>query len=497
MPGNNCQGSARFFVNRALTWVSVVLPACFILTFIVVALFRIRYPYELEWMEGAAVDHVRRILAGQKLYVAPTLDFVPFIYPPFYFYLCALPAKILGAGFFPLRLVSFLSSLGSIGLIFLLVKRATGDRWSAFLAAGLFGAAYKISGVWYDIARVDSLFLLLSLWALYVLKPGGPLKNAIGAGSLAALAFFTKQSAAPVFLPLAVYLIIKDRRSGFAFAVTFGLLAGGGTVFLNLVHHGFYNYYVIDLPRQHAIIRGLIPGFWINDILARFPLAIGLILAGLAGPVRKRDRRDQLLFGLAGLGMLGGSWFSRIHYGGYSNVLIPAYAAIALLGGRAAADIKLFLRNKARRWEPVFSLLIAAQFAILFYNPIRQVPTRRDEEAGRAFVRTMAGLPGDIYVPFHGYLPALGGKKMHAQQMAVFDVVRGGDCPNRTALIDDIRRRIQNKTFSALIVDEPWFPELTVEYYSLTGGLFKDSTVFWPVTGARTRPEYLLVPRLE
>lgn len=483
--------------RKTLTWVSVALPACFILTFIVVALFRIRYPYELEWMEGAAVDHVRRILAGQQLYVAPTLDFVPFIYPPLYFYLCALPAKILGTGFFSLRLVSFLSSLGSIGLIFLLVKRATGDRWSAFLAAGLFGAAYRISGAWYDIARIDSLFLLLSLWALYALKPGGPLKNAVSAGSLAALAFFTKQTAAPAFLPLAVYLIIKARRSGFAFAVTFVLLAGGGTVFLNLIHHGYYNYYVIDLPRQHAIIRSLIPGFWINDILARFPLTAGLILAEFAGPVRKRNGEDPLFLGMAGLGMLAGSWFSRIHYGGYNNVLIPAYAAIALLGGWAAADIKRFLRDKARRWEPVFNLLIAAQFVILFYNPIRQVPTRRDEEAGRAFVRIMAGLPGDIYVPFHGYLPALAGKKMHAQQMAIFDVVRGGDCPIRTALIDDIRRRIQNKTFSALIVDEPWFPGLTEEYYSLTGELFKDSTVFWPVTGTRTRPEYLLLPRPE
>ena len=84
----------------------------YVVVFCVIVVSRISYPYELEWMEGGSVDHVKRILSGLQLYVEPDLQFVPFIYTPVYFYVSALFSKLLGIGFFPLRMVSFLSSLG-------------------------------------------------------------------------------------------------------------------------------------------------------------------------------------------------------------------------------------------------------------------------------------------------------------------------------------------------------------------------------------------------
>ena len=39
----------------------------FLLIFLGTALSRLGYPYELEWMEGGAVDHVRRVIAGQHV----------------------------------------------------------------------------------------------------------------------------------------------------------------------------------------------------------------------------------------------------------------------------------------------------------------------------------------------------------------------------------------------------------------------------------------------
>ena len=50
--------------------------------YLVVAVVRIRYPFELQWMEGGSVDHVRRVLHGQSIYQAPSVDFVSFAYPP-------------------------------------------------------------------------------------------------------------------------------------------------------------------------------------------------------------------------------------------------------------------------------------------------------------------------------------------------------------------------------------------------------------------------------
>ena len=47
---------------------------------------------------------VSRLLAGKALYVPPSIDFVPLIYPPLFFYASALIAKIIGLGFGALRL---------------------------------------------------------------------------------------------------------------------------------------------------------------------------------------------------------------------------------------------------------------------------------------------------------------------------------------------------------------------------------------------------------
>jgi 4-amino-4-deoxy-L-arabinose transferase-like glycosyltransferase len=64
---------------------------------------RVSYPFELEWMEGGSVGHVRRLLAGQQIYVAPSLDFIPYPYPPFYYYVSAAAAHLFGLTFGSLR----------------------------------------------------------------------------------------------------------------------------------------------------------------------------------------------------------------------------------------------------------------------------------------------------------------------------------------------------------------------------------------------------------
>src|SRR5690606_21399910 len=66
--------------------------------FVWTALARIGHPFELEWMGGAFVDHVCRVLDGQSIYVAPSADFVPFLYTPLYMYASAAVARVIGEG---------------------------------------------------------------------------------------------------------------------------------------------------------------------------------------------------------------------------------------------------------------------------------------------------------------------------------------------------------------------------------------------------------------
>ena len=172
----------------------LLLAISYIAVYLIIVCLRIQYPFELEWMEGGVVDHVRRILSGKKLYVNPSLEFIPFTYTPFYFYVSALVSKITGIGFTPLRFVSLISSLGSFFIIFLIVKRETRAYFPSIIASCFFAATFQISGAWFDIGRVDSLFLLLSLLTIYVIKFHTSWQSHIIAGILISFAFLTKQA---------------------------------------------------------------------------------------------------------------------------------------------------------------------------------------------------------------------------------------------------------------------------------------------------------------
>src|SRR5262245_60024700 len=181
---------------------ALALAGAYVLAFVIVAVARLPYPFELEWLEGVVLEHVHRVLAGQAIYVAPSLDFVPLNYTPLYYYVSAAFAAVLGPGFVPLRLASLLSALGLLALIALLVRRETG-RWSGGeLAAGVFAATYRRGGAWLDIARADSLYLLLLLAGVCALRWGSRVRGALVAAVLWTLAFLAKQSAPVVLAPL-------------------------------------------------------------------------------------------------------------------------------------------------------------------------------------------------------------------------------------------------------------------------------------------------------
>src|SRR3954447_13449515 len=99
-------------VGRLLEVAVLVVGAAFLVSYVVIALLRLRYPYELEWIEGGFVDLVHRVMDGGPIYNRPNLESIPYIYTPLYYWVSAGFASVMGIGFFPLRLVAFLSSLG-------------------------------------------------------------------------------------------------------------------------------------------------------------------------------------------------------------------------------------------------------------------------------------------------------------------------------------------------------------------------------------------------
>lgn len=167
----------------------------FIFVYLVAVSGRIHYPFELEWVEGGMLSVVERVRMGLPAYQAPTLDYAPFIYPPLYFQFADSLSPLVGSSFLSLRLLSFLASVCAAGLLYLIAYRETGQRSLGLLSVGLYAAGYAASGAWYDLARVDSLMLLLVLAAYYVLRFQPQRHRELLASLFIVLACFTKQQA--------------------------------------------------------------------------------------------------------------------------------------------------------------------------------------------------------------------------------------------------------------------------------------------------------------
>ena len=129
-------------VNRVLSWLVLGLAGLSLVVLLVLMVLRVRYPFELEWIEGATINSAQWILSGHFLYERPVLEFTPLIYNPLYFYLSAAFTALLGPGFLGPRLVSILATVGCCGLIFALVRHETRNWKAALAAAGFYAATF-------------------------------------------------------------------------------------------------------------------------------------------------------------------------------------------------------------------------------------------------------------------------------------------------------------------------------------------------------------------
>jgi 4-amino-4-deoxy-L-arabinose transferase-like glycosyltransferase len=473
--------------------IAVALALAAIATWLATAALRLRYPFELEWMEGATLEHVRRVLAGQPLYAAPSLDFVAFTYPPLYYFASANVARVAGPGFLALRLVSIAASAGSLWCIYLLV-RPHADRRAAVAAAGLFAATYALGGAWLDLGRVDALYLCLALaTGLVVARASSPLEFA-AAGLLAGLALLTKQTIAVTLVLVAPYLLLRHPR-GFLCLAAAAALAVGVEVYLDARSGGWFRYYVYTLPRMRMAISARRARMWTfvwGDMLRPLaPILAATVFAwwGSLGPASARADGDRRLrIALFAAGLILSSALARLEGGAWSNALLPAYAAIAILFGVAA--------GRPRRLAAIEPLAIILQLALLAYDPRALVPTARDAAAGYAIVERLRELPDGVLVLDHGYLSTMAGRRSFAHGWAMTDVLWADHGGAGGRLETAVREAIAWHRFPALVLDDAphWFARDFDASYARQEAL-PDPAAFNPVSGSRRRPSTIYRPR--
>lgn len=479
----------------------------FLLVCIVIAGKRLNYPFELEWVEGNLVHQVERILSGKQIYVEPSIDFTAQLYAPLYFYISAMVAKVLGIGFLPMRLVSFLSSLGCFALIFQFVRRETKSIFYGVLSAGLFAATFRINGGYFDIGKVDMLFMLLTLASIYFLRFRQDFRSVVFAAVLISLAFLTKQTAFVIAIALSIYCFFAyDRWRRYLFFLTFLLLAGISTAILNWVSEGWYYYYLFELPTQHPIAKRMVLGFWRDDVIAALPIAMGISLAYLGYQFTNNKKGDFIFFGLLFTSMIGASWLSRMHSGGWLNVLLPAYSVIAIffglglhwllserLNGSPNSGLDASGKNdripaKRKYIKLAVLTLCISQFLFLSYKPGAYLPTHADEVAANSYVSLLRELDGDIFMAEPAFFPTLAGKKTFSDGSAMPDILRSSSEEQKKNLEADFKKAICEGRFDVIIAGKGWFrlfedssglvKEIDKRYVD-TGSVYTHKSIFY------------------
>ena len=478
-----------------------------VVAFVYVALRRMGYPFELEWMEGSIVEHVQRVLDGKPIYTSPSVEFVPYLYNPLYYYLSALVAKAMGNSTSTLRFVSFCCTLALFATLYDLVARETKSRLAGVLALGILAATFGLNGQWFDLARTDTLFMALLLGSAWCVRFAERKRGLLVGAALFCLAFLAKQTALPslVALALGAWALHGLRRSLW-FTLPAILLTGGSVLCLNLWTGGWYWYYAFMVPFGHTTgsRESLVFDFWRVEMLAQLPVPTLAFIVLLASPKAGTRRGPWLFYVLFCSCQVMAAYLVRIHGGSYLNDLIPAHVGLSIAFGLALAQGFERAKELGSAWLERARLLggivAAVQLAALMYNPQAMLPSARDREAGMAFIEHLRETPGEVFVPQHPNLARLAGKPSHAAFQAVSDMLllQADPFDAKGTLYRAFHNAFASHRFSAIVLDhrDRWFFQDDLRDYYRPAGVtwFDQPEVFVPITGGPCRPDWVYLP---
>lgn len=479
---------------------------------------RLGYPFELEWMEGAMADHAARVRAGLPIYCPPGPDHVSFLYTPLLYQLAAVTSLLVGEGIPAVRLVGVLATLGCLGLLLLWVRRETRSATAGLVAAGLFCAGYGYLRTWYDLARNDTLFLAGVLTTAYLLRFGGG-RAAVLAGVTAALAFLAKQSAVMWLPALGVGILLLDWRRGLWFGASAAVCLGGTVLAGHLLTDGWFTFFVFEMPRGHGIQPDRKLGFWTEDLVPILPLFLGAWWCLWARWRAGRPHEALFLAAVAG-GGLATSYLSRLHAGGFDNVMMYVFSAGCLL-----LPMLLMQDGRLRRGAAVlvlcqFGLLLFDARALwqghrpaLLFDPRAMLPSAAHRQASQELVDYLQTQPGDVMVVFHGHVARLAGKGASAHGQALTDLfqrlVADQEAGRFSAMSGRALESMANgyqagnaaRRWSAIVLDQPHGPIFQLHlgpwlsnYERTQDAPVSQPEALRPPVGMETDSPYVLAP---
>lgn len=477
-----------------------------VLFFVFVISQRILLPVTFEWGEGAGLNQIQRILGGKALFVEPTIDFSALVYTPVYYYLSAALSFFIKPVLLAARLFSLLCALATAAILYRLVKTRTDNPLAGWFSLALFFSCYYLSDGYFDLARVDALYVFLAVAAFYIFLNSTTQLDYFLAGIVVVIGFFTKQSAVLVFLPLAIYLLrFHWKRTWILLPViVLGILIPVWV--LNQFSNGWFGYYIFELPREHGFSPLAAVNFWLGDLLRYLGIALGFSAVymifspacqkevaavdsqqkyGKLGKPDKQQVSDALITILFASGAVITSWLTRSANGGGANNVMLAYTAVALLFGLGIGRAQSFVNKKDEnvlRFQLLITLMIAIQFLGLIYNPFDLIPTHDEISANAALMEEIRDADGPVLIPYRSNLAIDVGKASQIHAVNLFELTGyflGEFRPEGREILSQVQQNICDQTYSMIILDQPmpWFQEqIEIAYQRSSLGLLPDGS---------------------
>jgi hypothetical protein len=265
---------------------------------------------------------------------------------------------------------------------------------------------------------------------------------------------------------------------------------------------GWFDYYVLRIPRAHGILWALAPDVASHDVLGVVLVVATLAMTVVAArAVQARGDAKTIVFGAMLFAGFAAAVSSRLHIGGWINVLQPwtTFASIAL------AVFASRLESRA----PIFAIgagaSIVLQCALFGYDPRLFVPRSGMANATARFHARVHELEerGEVLLVSQGHVT----RQRHFQMSGLADVVRvDGHSPA------DLVAALRTRTYAAVLDDARiegdtppvlWPPVMLEDVADLRAPLFEsyfvgerldDSLVALPMA-APAMPRWILYPR--
>lgn len=523
------------------------------LSYLRLGLARVFYPYALDLVEEGMVMQAWRVAQNLPVFVPPNADFVPQVYMPLFTWLGGQLMRLTGFGFWPLRLISFVSVVGTAVLIFTIGWRESGNRTAAIVGSALFLGGYRLVGGWYDLARVDALFTFLSLAGLVALvygrrrgtrsyaeetQRGTEFKIILGAVVLG-LAFLTKQNGLLLAAVASVYFFAAESAEGaekkkmFAlsafirvlifFVVPFAVVALVPVLILQQVSGGWFSYYVVTIAYASPLDLGRLRNIFLWELGAGMGVLVGLTAVLIGQQMKKLEIGDWRLLVLILQSLISRNpWLifvgtavfisvaGRSTVGGNLNNMLIGYAFLCLIPALSfprkrestfAARMDTRLRGYDKRSWLWFAAILV-QFGLVTFPlndglPQQFLPTAEMRAAGDALVERVESEPGEVWLLMHPSVAVRTGKRPYAHLQSLWHARQRGADP----LPDDLIRLIEQQQFAQIISDESDFFETEPAFMALLLAHYEVVETLPPeqapptVSGPIVRPLTVYVPR--